>query len=251
MLVCFEAKLTLSVAYNRPAFYLLASHHLINSNTNPFPRLCALIAYYPLWSKDSGTEKKRHSIQEVCTPACADTESIFMPGPSATLLPIQIHIPDQTGANCTFWPWITLSASEGDMTYKKRHRCHVFSYPDSPRLIDGALPYSTTKDVTMTGNQTGNEINSSIAWSRTLGCLRRAFGVGSNWPVLGIETVWEEYWQRLLGDLEQKKGLNTHDESSWSALEIMSGLHENPDEYGLSIDCVPTGAGGEQQKNPH
>ncbi|KAJ5745663.1 hypothetical protein N7520_010845 [Penicillium odoratum] len=222
------------VAYNRPAYYLLVSHHLTTSNTNPFPRLCALIAYYPLSAADIHVNTASQS--QCCKPACAETESIFQPGPSATFLPIQIHIPGEV-ADTTFWPWITLS-SEGDVTYKKRHRCHVFTYPDShPGFAQYRHPTTQSEK-----DSVHDDVSSGLSWSRTLGCLRRAFGVGSNWPVIGIETIWEEYWQKLLVQLDQSEVRGG--DMSRSAIEIMSGRGENQDEEGLSIECIPTRAGG-------
>ncbi|KAJ5627533.1 hypothetical protein N7528_004960 [Penicillium herquei] len=234
------------VAYNRPAYYLLSSHHLTTSNTNPFPRLCALIAYHPV-SKDPKSTSKRYSNTETCTPACSDTEHIFQPGPAATLLPIQIHIPEPENG-CTFWPWITLSPSEGDVTYKKRHRCYVFKYPQSHTGSNDGDSLYEAKDESRNRDQGGmytQETNpgSGLAWSRTLGCLRRAFGAGSNWPVSAIETVWEEYWQSILAELDHGKEPQ-RSETSWSAMEIMSGRRDLQDEYGISIECVPTKAGG-------
>ncbi|KAJ5809405.1 uncharacterized protein N7503_001623 [Penicillium pulvis] len=225
------------IAYNRPAYYLLVSHHLISSNTNPFPRLCALIAYYPLSS--TYIHKSSMDIQSLCgTPACSETESIFQPGSSANFLPIQIHMPGEMESKCTFWPWITLS-SEGDVTYKKRHRCHVFTYPDSQA---GFAEYRhqiqrEKEDIP------SDDVSLNLSWSRVLGCLTRAFGVGSNWPVAGIETIWEEYWQRLLAELDQSRAQGNID-TSRSAIEIMGGRGEDQDEEGLSVECIPTKAGG-------
>ncbi|KAJ5901054.1 hypothetical protein N7504_007047 [Penicillium tannophilum] len=226
------------VAYNRPANYLLVSHHLISSNTNPFPRLCALIAYYPLSS--TNIHKSSMDIQSLCgTPACSETESIFQPGSSANFLPIQIHMPGEMESTCTFWPWITVS-SEGDVTYKKRHRCHVFTYPDSQAGF-AEYRHQTQREKE---DLPSDDVSLNLSWSRVLGCLRRAFGVGSNWPVAGIETIWEEYWQRLLAELDQSRAQGGID-TSRSAIEIMGGRGEDQDEEGLSVECIPTKAGGE------
>ncbi|KAJ5721087.1 uncharacterized protein N7483_009021 [Penicillium malachiteum] len=228
------------------AYYLLSSHHLITSNTNPFPRLSALIAYYPI-SKYPKTTSKRYSNTETCVPACSDTETIFQPGPAATLLPIQIHIPEPENG-CTFWPWITLSPSEGDVTYKKRHRCYVFKYPHSRASSNDGDSSCEGKYGSGIEDQKGRYTpernpSSGLAWSRTLGCLRRAFGASSNWPVTAIETVWEEYWQCILAELDHGKEPQ-RSETSWSAMEIMSGRRDLQDEYGISIECAPTKAGG-------
>ncbi|KAJ5150874.1 uncharacterized protein N7482_010126 [Penicillium canariense] len=190
------------VAYNRPAYYLLGSHHLAASKTNPFPRLCALIAYYPLTSTNELTEITSHD-QECCAPACSDTSGIFDPSPSATFLPIQIHLPGSAPSSRTFWPWISVSPSEGDVTYKKRHRCHIYTYPEARAGFAEHKPVNySIKDG---GPHHDDRISSQLAWSRTLGCLRRAFGVGSQWAVADIETVWEQYWEHLMTDLDGLK----------------------------------------------
>ncbi|KAJ5585413.1 uncharacterized protein N7459_005213 [Penicillium hispanicum] len=238
------------VAYNRPAYYLLASHHLTTSNTNPFPRLCALIAYCPVTSAEQATADKTSQAQACCAPACSSTDSIFSPGPAATFLPIQIHLPGQKASSCAFWPWITLSTSEGDVTYKKRHRCYAYTYAEAQAgFAQHNLSAYRTKD---TDPQYGNQISAQLAWSRTLGCLRRAFGVASNWAVVGNETVWDEYWQRLLADRDGAKNL---DEATGSAMEFLrafsqgdgerrSGRPDICDEEGSSVECRPTLAGG-------
>ncbi|KAJ5635600.1 uncharacterized protein N7484_008913 [Penicillium longicatenatum] len=225
------------VAYNRPAYYLLVSHHLIASKTNPFPRLCALIAYYPV--SPTHIHKSDTDIESECSiPACSETDTIFQPGPAANFLPIQIHVPGEMESACTFWPWITVS-SEGDVTYKKRHRCHVFTYPDSqPGFAEYRHQTQREKE-----DIPSDDVSLNLSWSRVLGCLRRAFGVGSNWPVVGIETVWEEYWQRILSELHQSR-VQSGIDTSRSAFEIMGGRGEDQDEEGLSVECVPTKAGG-------
>ncbi|KAJ5662662.1 hypothetical protein N7462_011588, partial [Penicillium macrosclerotiorum] len=235
------------VAYNRPAYYLLGSHHLTTSNTNPFPRLCALIAYYPLISTDELAKITSHN-QECCAPACCDTTSIFNPSTSATYLPIQIHLTGHEPSSRTFWPWISINPLEGDVTYKKRHRCHVFTYPNAHAGFAERKPSNySIKDTSPTD---GDRISSQLAWSRAQGCLRRAFGVGSNWPIRDIETVWEEYWHRLLADL------NGQAEVAGSAIEIMLrrghddvclAKGEGHDEQHATLECVPTKAGGSNE----
>lgn len=252
-------------AYNRPAYYLLGSHHLTSSNTNPFPRLCALIAYYPLTSTDQWTRDSH--VDELSLPqgpACTSTASIFTPGPNTTYLPIQIHLPGHEAKTTTLWPWISLNPSEGDTTYKKRHRCYVYAYPDAKAgFAERNIDPERNKEL-----HDQDRVSSRLAWSRTLGCLRRAFGVGGNWAVVDIETVWEEYWRRVLGDLERRRvgedageqgegpGKEQDEERSGAALEMMVSrgrrhdgsflgkmdLHENE---GPSVECVPTRAGGE------
>lgn len=222
-----------------------------------------MIAYYPLTSTDQWT-RDTHPSEGPGGPACTSTASIFDLGPSTTYLPIQIHLPGHEAKPNTFWPWIGTSPSEGDTTYKKRHRCHVYSYPDAKA---GFAERNIDPDKNMLLHDE-DRVSSRLAWSRTLGCLRRAFGVGANWPVVDIEAVWEEYWHRLLADLDRGKRRRDDDggddegqmvraeESSGSALEMMVArgqqhdggffgmmdLHEGD---GPSVECVPTKAGGE------
>lgn len=78
---------------------------------------------------------------------------------------------------------------------------------------------------------------------------------------MDIETVWEEYWRRVLGDLERRQrgegaGEEEDEERSGAVLEMMVSrgqkhdgsflgkldLHRNE---GPSMECVPTKAGGE------
>ncbi|KAF3400054.1 hypothetical protein F1880_008294 [Penicillium rolfsii] len=241
------------VAYNRPAYYLLGSHHLATTKTNPFPRLCALIAYYPLTSTEqfAALSSSSHN-QDCCAPACSDTSAIFDPSPSAHYLPIQIHLPGYSPNDRTFWPWISVSPSEGDVSYKKRHRCHVYTYPDARAGFAEHRP--SNYSIVDNGPHDDDRISSQLAWSRALGCLRNAFGAWSNWPVADIETVWEEYWARLMEDLN---GIKTDglQKGSGSAMEIVlrkgtdqicqgdgrSSLH---DEQSAKVLCAPTKAGG-------
>ena len=223
-------------AYNRPAYYLLGSHHLTTSNTNPFPRLCALIAYYPLTSTDQWTRDYHAGGDQ--GPACCNTGSIFEPGPNTTYLPIQIHLSGHEAKHSTYWPWIGVP-SEGDTTYKKRHRCYVYTYPESKA---GFAEWSGSVEA-------DDRVSAQLAWSRTMGCLRRAFGVGSNWAVVDIETVWEEYWVRVMAGLDKKV-------ENRAALEMMvsrgqahegnmRGKMDMHEGEGPAVECVPTKAGGE------
>lgn len=92
--------------------------------------------------------------------------------------------------------------------------------------------------------------------------------MGCNWAVVDIETVWEEYWRRVLRDLERRRrgedvreegervGEERDGDRAGAALEMMVSrgpqhdgcflgtmdLHEN---QGPSVECVPTRAGGE------
>lgn len=257
-------KTLMNVAYGRPAYYLLACHHLAHSNTNPFPRLCALIAYYPLTSTDQWT-RDSHTSDRTDGPACTSTASIFGPSLSTTYLPIQIHLPGHEARHSTVWPWIGTDPYEGDTTYKKRHRCYVYAYPDAQagfaeRTID------PEKDRSLHDQ---DQISSRLAWSRVIGCLRRAFEVGENWAVVDIETVWEDYWQRLLSDLDrgkarEREGGRWEDGESHevgSVVDMMvsrerkhdgsfSGMVDLHEGEGPSVMCVPTKAGGEFYRGP-
>lgn len=136
------------------------------------------------------------------------------------------------------------------MTYKKRHRCYVYTYAEANAgFAERKFSTYRTRD---TDPDHGDRIALQLAWSRTLGCLRRAFGVGSNWAVLGNETVWDEYWQRLFPDVN---GNRNQSEIAGSAMEFLSGLNLDDeeidvgrrricDEEGSSVECIPTLAGG-------
>lgn len=94
-----------------------------------------------------------------------------------------------------------------------------------------------------------DEISSQLAWSRVLGCLRRSFSVGSHWAVVDIETVWEEYWDQVWGELENRKEQEDHERVSDSAIDILA-RHGHYGELGCPagksrVNCVPTMAGGE------
>ncbi|KAJ5138942.1 Dienelactone hydrolase [Penicillium bovifimosum] len=231
------------VAYHRPAYLLLAAHHLANTKTNPFPRLCALIAYYPLSSTDQYTYKQN---DDCAPPGCSDTSCIFDPMPKSTFLPIQIHLPGPRVQPCAVWPWISLSITEGDVTYKKRHRCHVYAYPGAKAGFgERAVPEEKIGEIDENLNA-DDELTSQLAWSRALGCLKRAFNIGSHWAVVDIETVWEEYWDRVLGQLEKRK--QNHSQDYESVVDTLTG-HGHYGELGcpageVYINCVPTKAEG-------
>lgn len=253
-----KMKLT-NIAYNRPAYYLLACHHLAMTNTNPFPRLCALIAYYPLTSTDQWT-RDTHPSDSTRGPACASTASIFGLGSSTTYLPIQIHLAGHEAKHNTVWPWIETYPNEEDTTYKKRHRCYVYAYPNA----QAGFAERFTDPETNWPLHDQDQVHSRLAWSRTIACLRKAFGVGDNWAVADIETVWEDYWQRLLSDLDrgkarEREGAKGEDGQSHALgypLDTMvsrerkhdgsfSGKMDLHEGEGPSVVCVPTKAGGE------
>lgn len=132
------------------------------------------------------------------------------------------------------------------MTYKKRHRCHVYAYAGSRA---GFAENTSDKSGQVEEGNTEDEISSQLAWSRAMGCLRRSFGVGSHWAVVDIETVWEEYWDRVWGELENRKEKGNHERASESAIDILT-RHDHYGELGCPagqslVKCVPTMAGGE------
>ncbi|KAJ6007158.1 hypothetical protein N7522_005509 [Penicillium canescens] len=231
------------VAYHRPAYLLLSSHHQTTSNTNPFPRLCAFIAYYPLPSTDQYTYKRKENCEP---PDCSDTTTIFEPGPKSTFLPIQIHLPGPRVQPCALWPWINLSASEGDVTYKKRHRCHVYSYPGctagfAEKVIGDERVGEGEEEMDITYE---DEVGLQLAWSRVLGCLKRAFEAGSHWPVVDIETVWEEYWDRICAEVDERRSGNHR--LVEPPVELLAASHAG--EVGCpvgesAVTCLPTFAG--------
>lgn len=103
------------------------------------------------------------------TATCYDTLSI---------LPIQVHLAGHQPT--TLWDDYNSHPS------KKRHRCHLFFYPES----EPGFAESTAR--------THDVISSRLAWSRALECLKRGFGwPGGSWKVPAVETVWEEYWRNL------------------------------------------------------
>lgn len=92
-----------------------------------------------------------------------------------------------------------------------------------------------------------DDICEGLAWSRALACLRRAFGIGGNWAVADIETVWERYWALLVEEMSRKgnDGGSGGVKLSREIMELIStdggeGCHD-PE---ASFDCVPSKAGG-------
>ncbi|PWY69189.1 hypothetical protein BO94DRAFT_477893 [Aspergillus sclerotioniger CBS 115572] len=166
------------VAYNKPAHLLLESHHQSSTATNPFPRLCALVAYYP----DGPTPSKyiSTSITSTTSPDASTTSSTTTPTtypPSVPLLSIQVHL---AGASSKTNP------STDAIHTRKRHRCHFFFYPESSARF--AEPGSPSYD----------RLSARLAWSRALESLKRGFGwPGTRWRVAEVEAVWEEYWRCL------------------------------------------------------
>lgn len=79
--------------------------------------------------------------------------------------------------------------------------------------------------------------------------MRRAFGVGGNWAVVDIETVWERYWALLLEELGRKEGRVSDcglsgDALSEAILELISNGDADGHEGEVGVECIPTKAGG-------
>jgi hypothetical protein len=91
-----------------------------------------------------------------------------------------------------------------------------------------------------------DEVGSQLAWSRVLGCLKRSFGVGSHWAIVDIETVWEEYWDRICAEVDERR-LGDH-RLVEPPVELLAASHAG--EVGCpvgesAVTCLPTFAGGE------
>ncbi|PKY02944.1 hypothetical protein P168DRAFT_328046 [Aspergillus campestris IBT 28561] len=176
------------VAYNRPAYHLLCSHHQSTTSTNPFPRLCALATYYPdipagqqdwLCPYQTNASSPPPTVFPASTTSTATASSYDM----LSLLPIQIHLPGQQKPSL----WDDYSTHP----LKKRHRCHLFFYPES----EAGFAESTSSS----GSPSSYDaISARLAWTRSLECLKRGFGwPGSTWTTPDIEDLWEQYWRKL------------------------------------------------------
>ncbi|KAE8350486.1 hypothetical protein BDV28DRAFT_39164 [Aspergillus coremiiformis] len=232
------------VAFNKPAYLLLTSHHHPTTATNPFPLLCALVAYYPR-IPGSETHSNLTDCPNTTTNACivpssttsSSTTSYY---PTLSLLPIQVHLAGHQPP--TLWDDYSSHPS------KKRHRCHLFFYPES----EPGFAESTAN--------THDAISARLAWSRALDCLKRGFGwPGGSWRIPAVETVWEAYWRNLFYS-GQEAG---RDEVESHAANMMVGsgsgipLHGNGDYNDREnsdptaelnetpmVNCVPTLVGG-------
>lgn len=156
---------------------------------------------------------------------------------SLSLLPIQIHLAGPQPAS--------LHDDYHSHPSKKRHRCHLFFYPES----DPGFAESSSKMY--------DGISSRLAWSRALDCLKRGFGwPGGHWNVPEVETVWEDYWRNLFYNNRNTAETETH---ASRALSLMVGSagpsfdENNGDrsdpaielQEAASVNCVPTMMGGE------
>ncbi|KAL4754439.1 hypothetical protein BDW72DRAFT_127208 [Aspergillus terricola var. indicus] len=207
------------VAFNRPAYLLFLSHHQ-SSSTNPFPRLCALVAFYP----DAPQVAYLNSSEPARLPpsTTAASTSTSMAFQSDANLAIQIHLAGSRNESFAMWD-----------DSNKRHRCHLLFYPESqPGFAESAA--SSTYDRT----------SSRLAWSRSLNCLKRGFGWpcgGGNWGAPDPELVWEGYWRNI-----HESAKNPSSTSSPDMLGLMLGGGAGNREFDdrTCVNCVPSGVGG-------
>ncbi|PYH84913.1 hypothetical protein BO82DRAFT_303839 [Aspergillus uvarum CBS 121591] len=254
------------VAYNKPASLLLESHHQPATSTNPFPRLCALVAYYPhdfdncldhlsINANGSPISKVPTASANANTTTSSSTAPTTYP-PSVTLLPIQIHL---AGDRCSADP-----EPSAPTHTRKRHRCHSFFYPESRAGF--AEPSSPNYD----------GIAARLAWSRALETLKRGFGWpghGGGWKVPDVESVWEEYWRCLAATSESGTGADEQPNSSpavtgerdclaaqivglmvgsSSGVQLNASGPSDDDHTSLGtplVNCVPTMMGGTTPKS--
>ena len=121
-----------------------------------------------------------------------------------SLLPIQIHLPGQQRP-CLWDDYST-------HPLKKRHRCHLFFYPESEAGF--AEHFSSSYDA----------ISARLAWTRSLECLKRGFGwPAGTWTVPDVEDLWEQYWRKLQ---ETPRG---QDPSTYTDSPINLILHNEAD----------------------
>ncbi|RDW74705.1 dienelactone hydrolase [Aspergillus mulundensis] len=207
------------MAYNRPAYLLWLSHHQ-QTSTNPFPRLCALIAFYPDAPDSASMDSSEPArLPPSTTAATTSTSLAFQNDPT---LAIQIHLAGSQNESFAMWD-----------DSNKRHRCHILFYPESkPGFAESTV--SPTYDRT----------SSRLAWSRALNCLKRGFGWpggGGDWGAPDPELVWEGYWRNI-----HETAKNPFSTSSPDMLGLMvGGGTGNPDfDDRTCVNCVPSGAGG-------
>ncbi|KAE8147217.1 hypothetical protein BDV25DRAFT_142973 [Aspergillus avenaceus] len=229
------------VAYNRPADLLLTSHHHPTTATNPFPLLCALVTFYPgvPGSQTHSTLASCPTTEEPCIiPPSMTSSSTASSYDTLSLLPIQVHLAGHQPPS--LWDDYNQHPS------KKRHKCHLFFYPES----EPGFAEATSKSY--------DTISARLSWSRALDCLKRGFGWPSGcWRTPAIETVWEEYWRNLV---RKYKGQEHRDEIEGRAADTVGlmvgsagGVALNGDEgEDLTaeleeepvVNCVPSSVGG-------
>ncbi|KAL4917474.1 hypothetical protein BDW62DRAFT_211173 [Aspergillus aurantiobrunneus] len=207
------------VAYNRPAYLLLLSHHQ-QTSTNPFPRLCALVAFYPAAPKAMSLASPSPThLPPSTTAASTSTSAAYETVPTMS---IQIHLAGSQNQGTALWD-----------DSNKRHRCHLLFYPESePGFAESKA------------SPAYDRISSRLAWSRALECLKLGFGWpagGGNWEAPEPELVWEGYWRNIYESATRKY----QSISSPDMLNLMvGGGAGNPDlDDRTGVNCVPSGTG--------
>ncbi|KAL2853413.1 hypothetical protein BJY01DRAFT_244032 [Aspergillus pseudoustus] len=209
------------VAYKRPAYLLLSSHHLPTS-TNPFPRLCAFVAMYP--------EPPKSASQDVPVPprlppsTTAASTAVSAAYETVPILPIQIHLAGTQNQRLALW----------DDT-NKRHRCHLYFYPESEPGFAGDV-----------SSPVYDKISSRLAWSRALNCIKRGFGWpggGGDWGAPEPEIVWEGYWRNIYDSATQQFSTPAAAPDMLS-LMVGGGAGDPHFDDRTCVNCVPSGVGG-------
>ncbi|KAL5333435.1 hypothetical protein BJX70DRAFT_392192 [Aspergillus crustosus] len=205
------------VAYNRPGYLLLLSHHQ-QTNTNPFPPLCAFVAFYPEPPQAATLSSPNPPRLPPSTTAASNSTSSAYE--TASILPIQIHLAGTQNQNFTLW----------DDT-NKRHRCHLHFYPESePGFTE------------CKGSPDYDRISSRLAWSRALDCLKRGFGWpggGGNWGAPEPELVWEGYWRNVY-ESATRKGSSAPD---MLRMMVGGGAGDRNFDDRTCVNCVSSGVG--------
>ncbi|KAL4806460.1 hypothetical protein BDV18DRAFT_160523 [Aspergillus unguis] len=215
------------VSFYRPAYLLYLAHHQ-STSTNPFPRLCALVAFYPDVPNDASYDSPAPHRLPPSTTAASTSASAA--SETAPILNIQIHLAGTQNESLPMWE-----------DSSKRHRCHVLFYPESePGFADSRA--SAAYD----------PISSRLAWSRALDCLKRGFGWpvgGGDWGAPDPELVCEGFW-RNVWESATRKALTSRSPASVSGAPDMLSLMVGggagcPDfDERTSVNCLPSGAGG-------
>ncbi|KAL3471689.1 hypothetical protein BJX99DRAFT_263001 [Aspergillus californicus] len=209
------------VAYNRPAYLLLLSHHQ-QTSTNPFPRLCAFVAFYPTPPRvRSLASESPAPLPPSTTAASTSTSAAYETVPT---VPIQIHLAGSQNQDVALW----------DDT-NKRHRCHLLFYPDSePGFAD------------FTSAPMHDRISSRLAWGRALECLKRGFGWpggAGNWGMPEPDMVWEAYWRNIY-DAATRRLSRSQSTAEILGLMVGGGTEDHDFDDRTCVKCIPSGVGG-------
>ncbi|KAL2819911.1 riboflavin kinase-domain-containing protein [Aspergillus cavernicola] len=209
------------VAYGRPAYLLLLSHHQ-QTSTNPFPCLCAFVAFYPEPPHaESLASPSPPPLPPSTTAASTSTSSAYETVPT---LPIQIHLAGSQNQSVALWD-----------DSNKRHRCHLLFYPESE---PGFADFSTAP--------THDRISSRLAWGRALECLKRGFGwpgSAGNWGAPEPEMVWEAYWRNIY-DAATRQSSRSTSSSDILGLMVGGGTDDHDFDDKTCVHCVPSAVGG-------